>query len=209
MLWVVVAAVVALVATPAWTHVRQIVTVVHELGHAIVGILCGRRFVGFIINNDMSGHTVTIGKPRGLGIILTTLAGYPMPALVGAVMTVAAMSGRAALVLLVGIALLIMALFRSKSGYTLLALLVLLAGSIALWWSENDVFSALIVWGVGMLLLVGAWRQFVAVVFRGGRGDDPSALASLTILPRSLWHLVLLILIALPTWWAVSAILVR
>lgn len=209
MRWAVILTVVILVTTPAWTHVRQIVTVVHELGHAMVGVLCGRRFVGFVINNDMSGHAVTIGKPRGLGIILTTLSGYPMPALVGAVMTVAAMSGRSSLVLLVGIVLLVGALFRVRTWYTLVALALLLAGSIALWWTENSVLAALIVWGVGMLLLVGAWRQFAAVVFRGGSSDDPGVLASLTFLPRTLWHLLILILIIVSTWWAVSAMLIR
>ncbi len=209
MVWVVVAVVVALVTTPAWTHIRQIVTVVHELGHAIVGIFCGRRFVGFVINNDMSGHAVTIGRTRGLGIVLTTLAGYPMPALVGAVMMVVAMAGRVQLVLLVGVTLLATALFRAKTWYTLMLLALLLVSSIALWWSENGVLAALIVWGVGMLLLAGAWRQFAAVVFRGGRSDDPGMLASLTFLPRTLWHLVILTMIAVPTWWATSAILVR
>ncbi|MFT3942968.1 MAG: M50 family metallopeptidase [Ancrocorticia sp.] len=209
MWWAVIATVALLVATPAWAYIRQIVTVVHELGHAIVGVLCGRRFIGFVINRDMSGHTVTIGKSRGPGITLTTLAGYPMPALAGAAMVVAAMSGWAALVLLTGIVLLLAALIRARSGYTLVALTVLLIGSISLWWRENGLFSALIVLGVGMLLIIGAWRQLAAVIFRGGRGDDPAMLASLTSLPRSLWHLVLLILVTLPTWWAVNAILVR
>ena len=208
-IWAVIAVVVALVATPAWTQVRQIVTVVHELGHAVVGVLCGRRFTGFVINRDMSGHTVTIGKPRGLGIILTTLAGYPMPAIVGAAMTVAALSGRATLVLLVGIILLLLALFHAKTWYTLLALAVLLAGGAALWWFEIGVFSELIVLGIGMILLIGAWKQFAAVVFRGGRSDDPSALVSLTFLPKPLWYLVIFILIAVPTWWSAAAILLR
>ncbi len=209
MLWMVVAIVATLVATPVWTHVRQIVTVVHELGHAVVGVLCGRRFTGFVINRDMSGHTVTIGKPRGLGITLTTLAGYPMPAIVGAVMIVAALSGWAGLVLLVGIILLLPVLFHAKTWYTLLALILIVVGSTVLWWSENGVISALIVLGIGMILLVGAWRQFAAVVFRGGRRDDPSMLASLTFVPKTLWYLVILILIAVPTWWSAAAILVR
>lgn len=204
---IVLAAVGILVATPIWTHVRQIVTVVHELGHAVVGILCGRRFNGFVINRDMSGHTVTTGRPRGPGIILTTLAGYPMPAFVGAAMIAASMAGRAQLVLLIGTLLVVVALVRSRSLYTVLALLVLLVVSGLLWWSENAVASPLVVFAVGVLLLIGAWRQFASVVAHGGRSDDPGALASLTILPKSVWNLIILVLIAAPTWWAVSSMI--
>lgn len=50
MLWMVVAIVATLVATPVWTHVRQIVTVVHELGTQLLVSSCGRRFTGFVIN---------------------------------------------------------------------------------------------------------------------------------------------------------------
>ena len=51
---------------------RTLVTVVHEAGHAVVGIACGRRFQGFVVQRDMSGHAVTKGKPTGPGRILTS-----------------------------------------------------------------------------------------------------------------------------------------
>lgn len=205
--WAIVVAVAVLVATPVWTHMRQIVTVVHELGHAVVGMLCGRRFTGFVINRDMSGHTVTAGRPRGPGIALTTLAGYPMPAIVGAVMIAAAAAGRSQIVLLVGILLVLVALIRARSLYTVIALLILLVAAGLAWWSENIMFSTLVVFAVGVLLLIGAWRQFGSVVLRGGQRDDPRALAALTIVPAGMWNLLIFVLIAIPTWWAVSSIL--
>ena len=58
------------------------VTLVHELGHAFVGMLVGRRFTGFVLRGDMSGHAVTVGPPRGIGRLVTTWAGYPMPGVV-------------------------------------------------------------------------------------------------------------------------------
>ena len=81
-------ATVAVVIEPLWRLLRVGITLVHELGHALVGVLVGRRFTGFVVRGDMSGHAVTVGPARGVGRVVTTWAGYPMPALVGAAMIV-------------------------------------------------------------------------------------------------------------------------
>src|SRR5699024_11577829 len=75
-----------IVIDPLWRIARLAVTFVHELGHAVVGILCRRRFTGFVLRGDASGHAVTRGRPRGPGRVLTAWAGYPAPAVVGAVL---------------------------------------------------------------------------------------------------------------------------
>ena len=68
---------------PAWRVLRLAVTLVHELGHAGAGVAVGRRFTGFVLRRDMSGHAVTVGRPKGPGMVATTWAGYPVPAVVG------------------------------------------------------------------------------------------------------------------------------
>src|SRR5699024_4787175 len=84
-LWVALGAGLLVVAVaPLWRLLRVVVTVVHELGHAVVGILVGRSFTGLVLRPDMSGHAVTVGPSRGMGLVATTWAGYPAPALVGA-----------------------------------------------------------------------------------------------------------------------------
>ena len=70
LIWVIVAAGVV-VLSPLWKWVRPTVTVIHELGHALVGVVCGRRFRGFVISPDMSGHAITKGPARGPGMVLT------------------------------------------------------------------------------------------------------------------------------------------
>src|SRR5699024_11568697 len=80
-----VAALGAVLLPPLWRLARLAVTIVHELGHAAVGILMGRRFTGFVVSADMSGHAITVGPRRGVGRIASTWAGYPAPAVVGAV----------------------------------------------------------------------------------------------------------------------------
>ncbi len=191
---------------PLWVALRPVITVVHELGHGLVGLLCGRRFTGVVIHGDMSGHTVTAGRPHGPGLVLTTLAGYPMPALVGAAMITAALAGRGALVLLVTLAALSVALIRSRSVFTVVTVVALLAAVGVLWWSEDVVATSTLAAALGVFLLVGAWRQFGAVARHGDRRDDPGALAAITSLPTLVWKLVMLMLIAAPTWWAGSAL---
>ena len=202
-----VLAAAAIVLVPVlWVPLRQVVTVVHELGHATVGVLSGRRFTGFVVNSDMSGHTLTSGKPRGIGLILTMFAGYPMPAVVGAAMIAAALGGRAGLVLVVAFVLMMVALVRSRSGYTVVVLLLLLAGTGAAWWANNPELSATIVSAVGVVLLVGAWRQVGAVIMGGSAHSDSAQLARITPLPAGLWNLLMVAVIGLATWWAVDAL---
>lgn len=104
-------ALVILLLTLAWPPAhrwgRTLVTVVHEAGHAAVGILVGRRFWGFVVSKDLSGHAVTAGKPRGLGRVLTTWASYPAPALLGAAVVAAALRGWSGVVLSVGLVMLV------------------------------------------------------------------------------------------------------
>ena len=66
-LLVLTAALVAVAVDPVWRVLRLGVTLVHELGHAGVGVLAGRRFTGFVLRGDMSGHAVTVGPAVGWG----------------------------------------------------------------------------------------------------------------------------------------------
>jgi len=113
---VLVAALVAVAVEPVWRVVRLGVTLVHELGHAGVGMLCGRRFTGFVLRGDMSGHAVTVGPARGLGRVLTTWAGYPAPGVVGALAVWLAVRGWSAPVLTGILAVLVTSALRVRSG---------------------------------------------------------------------------------------------
>lgn len=112
-------------APPLWRVFRLVVTLVHELGHAAVGAVCGRRFTGFVIGGDGSGHAVTVGRNRGVGRALTTCAGYPMPALVGGLLIWAGTHGWSKPVLGVLLVGYVLTLLRIRSALTLLVLAVL------------------------------------------------------------------------------------
>lgn len=170
-----------------WRVTRIGVTLVHELGHAVVGMLSGRTFTGFVLRADMSGHAVTRGKPRGAGIIATTWAGYPAPAIVGAGLIWGATRGWAAPLLTALLVILLLSWLRVRSVLTVLVMLVVSVGGVALWWWRDDLVQVQVLLGVGLVLLVGAWRHLGAVWRGRDTASDAAALARLTPIPRLLW----------------------
>jgi hypothetical protein len=208
---VLVAALVAVAVAPVWGVLRLGVTLVHELGHAGVGMLSGRRFTGFVLRGDMSGHAVTVGPARGFGRVATTWAGYPMPALVGAGAAWLAVRGWAPTVLTVVLVVLVVAALRVRSLLTAVVVLVVGAATGALWWAGTDRLQAQVVVGAAVVLVVGAWRHLAAVAAAPDPGtSDPAVLARLTRVPRVLWVLSFALVCAWSAWvvaqtvWAAS-----
>lgn len=207
--WVLLALVAALavvVLAPLWRLVRPAVTIVHELGHALVGVLAGRRFTGFVVSADMSGHAVTVGPQRGFGRIASTWAGYPAPAILGAVLVQVALHGRAPTALFAAVVVLVISLVFTRSLHTVLAVLATAAVLGAAWWWGSPAVTALITLAAAVFLLFGAWRHLGAVLTGGRRGDDPAQLAQLTGVPTWIWHLVYVAVLAACSWWAWTAL---
>src|SRR6478672_8630485 len=130
----VLAALLVVAVPPVWQVLRLAVTLVHELGHALVGLAVGRRFTGFVLRGDMSGHAVTVGPSRGVGRVLSTWAGYPAPAVVGAALVWTAGRGWAAPTLTGVLVVLLTALVRVRSLLTAVVMLTALGAAGALWW---------------------------------------------------------------------------
>lgn len=188
-LWVALGLGVAAVAVPQlWRMVRIGVTVVHELGHGLVGMCVGRTFTGFVLRPDMSGHAVTVGPARGLGRVITTWAGYPAPAVVGAALVLTGATGWAPPVV-AGIALvLLLALTRVRSLYTAITMLLITAGAGAMWWFADGVVQGIVLLVLGIVLLLGAWRHLAALWRGSDAGSDSAVLARLTPMPALVWH---------------------
>ncbi len=207
--WLVGAIVAALlvVGVPAvWRVLRVAVTVVHELGHAVVGLAVGRKFTGLVLRPDMSGHVVTVGPSRGPGRVVATWAGYPAPALLGLALVWAAYSGWAP-PMVFAIALACLAgLLRVRSLYTALVMILALAGCGWLWWSAEPVVQGLVLVGVGVVLLLGAWRHLAAVMGRPSRDSDPAVLGRITPLPTAVWTATFVIVLAVASWLALEMV---
>lgn len=84
----VVAAAVALLSVlgPTWRLTRTWVSALHELGHAVAGLLVGARIEVIALRPDTSGHTrwAFPGEPGRLRVAWVAWWGYPVPSLVGA-----------------------------------------------------------------------------------------------------------------------------
>jgi hypothetical protein len=200
-LLVVLGGALAVVAVdPIWRVVRLAVTLVHELGHAVVGVLVGREFTGFVLRGDMSGHAVTRGPVRGAGRIASTWAGYPVPALVGAAMVWTAGRGWSAPVITALLAVLLFALIRVRSALTVLVMVIAIAGLGALWWWRDDTVQPQVLVGLGVVLVIGAWRHLSAVLRDRTGSSDPGVLAWLTPLPKILWNATFVLVCAVATW---------
>ncbi|SEE67965.1 M50 family metallopeptidase [Ruania alba] len=197
---------VTILVGPLWRALRLAVTLVHELGHAVVGILAGRRFSGFVLRMDASGHAITHGPSRGFGRAVTTWAGYPAPAIVGAVAVVLSLHGWAAPVLAIAELILLGSLIRIRSFLTAVVMIAVIAGVGTLWWFADERWQAIAVLLIGVVLLLGAWRHLGAVVRDRSAGSDPGVLASLTPLPRWVWTGTFVLACGGATWWAIDSL---
>lgn len=204
---VVAAVALAVVLVPqAWRVARLGVTLVHELGHAVIGVAVGRRFTGFVLRGDASGHAVTHGRGRGPGLAATTWAGYPAPALLAAGLAAATGRGWAAPVLAVLGLVLVVALVRVRSVLTGVVTIGTLAGVAALWWWGEGHLQAQVLVGAAAVLLVGAWRHVVVAARDTSPGNDARVLARLTRLPRVVWLATFVLVCAGAAWVVLDAV---
>ncbi len=207
LLVVIGAAVVVVGVRPLWSVLRLGVTLVHELGHAGVGIAVGRRFTGFVLRGDMSGHAVTVGPPRGLGRVATTWAGYPAPAVAGAAAVWLGAHGWGGAVLAAVLVVLVAALVRARSLLTAVVVLAVGGTTAWLWWDGTQLVRAQVLVGVGIVLVVGAWRHLGAVTASRDGRSDAAVLAQLTRVPSALWLVTFAAVCAAATWVVADVVL--
>ena len=126
--WVIaVSAAVALlvVASPRlWRLTRIAITIAHEAGHAAASVLSGRKLEGIRLHADTSGETVSRGRGSGPGIVVTALAGYVTPPLLGAGAAALLAVGRVTLLLMLLLVLLAATLLMIRNWYGGLAVLL-------------------------------------------------------------------------------------
>jgi hypothetical protein len=193
--WLVVATgVVALAAVAlddVWRWSRNVVTIVHEGGHALAAILTGRRLTGIRLHSDTSGLTLSVGRPSGLGMVVTTAAGYVSPSLVGLAGVGLLAADQVTVMLWGAAALLVAMLIMIRNAYGALALVVCGAVVVGLSLYTSPNVQAAFGYGMTWFLLLGAvrpvgelWRQRRR---QEGRYSDAAQLARLTAFPTSAW----------------------
>jgi hypothetical protein len=190
-LGVLLAAVLALGAVgwrPVWRWTRTVVTIAHEGGHALVAVLAGRGLTGIRLHPDTSGVTVSTGARRGPGLVLTFLAGYPAPSLLGLAGALLVAGGHARVMLWISVGLLAVTLVLVRNGYGVLAVLAtgVLVGYVAAWAPARIQvgFAAALCW----FLVLGGLRATRELRPRRGGASDADMLARLTHLPGAVWR---------------------
>jgi len=119
-LLVLVTALLALVVVafrPLWRIARNAITIAHEGGHALVALLTGRKLRGIRLEFDTSGLTLSAGRPTGPGMMLTLLAGYLAPSLIGLAGAWILGGNRITLLLWVAVVLLLLMLINIRNVF--------------------------------------------------------------------------------------------
>lgn len=186
-----VLALVLVVPRRVWPVSRNVVTIAHEGGHALVAFLVGRRLAGIQLHSDTSGVTVSSGAPTGLGMIATAFAGYVAPSLLGLGGVVLLSHGRVMATLWAMTLLLALMFVLIRNFYGALTVAITGLGVFAVsWWTPatvQTVFACAMVW---FLLLAGprpVWELHAKR--RTGEAEDSDAdqLARLTGIPGVVW----------------------
>lgn len=188
------AAVALALVVLAWPAVRLLGTMCHEGGHALVGLVVGRRLSSITLRSDTSGLTVTRGRSKGPGMVAMLLAGYPAPAIVGLALAWLAGQGHAAAVLWLLVALGAVMLVWIRNLYGLVALLSAVAAVGLATWYAPPILLGWIAIGLAWLFLFSGPRPIVELLGSRSTTSDAAQLAALTHVPRVLWSLVWLAL---------------
>jgi hypothetical protein len=174
-----------------WHVARHVVTIAHEAGHALAALLTGRRLSAIRLHSDTSGLTVSSGRPTGPGMVVTSMAGYITPSLLGLVGALALTAGRITLLLWAALILLPLMLVMIRNLFGVISVVVT-AGAVFLvsWFASSQVqaaFAYLCVW----FLLIGGVRPVFELQRMRRRGQLPDSdadqLARLTRLPGLVW----------------------
>jgi hypothetical protein len=195
--WVTLAAAALLVLLPpAWKLTRHGITIVHEGGHGLVAALGGRRLQGIRLHSDTSGLTVSRGRPRGLGMVLTLLAGYTAPALLGLGAASMLSQGLATGLLWALLAALALLLVQIRNWFGLWSVAVTGALVFAVTWFGSPAVQSVFALLLTAFLLIGAVRTVVELQVtrsrRRGSASDADQLARLSHLPGLFWVAVFL-----------------
>jgi Peptidase M50B-like len=191
-------AVVVVVVRLLWRPARNVITIVHEAGHALIALLVGRRLAGIRLHSDTSGLTLTRGKPYGPGMVFTGLAGYIAPSLLGLGFAALLEVGRVTALLVVCALLLLGVLLVVRNAFGIFS--VLAAGAVLVgvsYWAPVEVqapFAHLVTW----FLLLGGIRSVgdLQGLRRRGRAreSDADQLARLTGAPGLFWVAVFMMI---------------
>jgi peptidase M50B-like protein len=169
-------------AVPLWRFTTHVITIAHEGGHALFGVLFGRAVTHVKVGADRGGETGFRGG-GWFGIVFSFLAGYLGPSifgLSGAWMLVHGFAPRAVLLMSLALMAVLLVMVRNFFGFIAVPLTGAVLWATAMHASEptQRVFAHIWVW----FLLMGGVRQIPELyrVWSTGKEPDTAVLAKQT-----------------------------
>ncbi|MEV4397790.1 M50 family metallopeptidase [Nonomuraea sp. NPDC049607] len=202
--WVVLVSALAALAVVAfrtpWQVSRGLITIAHEGGHAVMALLTRRKLEGIRLHSDTSGVTLTRGRPNGPGMVLTALAGYLAPSLLGLAAAWLTEQGRITLLIWGVLLFLVCMLLLIRNLYGALILLVTGGAMFALSMYAPAEVQQAVAMVATWFLLFGGVRPIVELQRkrrrRQARDSDADQLARLTFLPGGFYVFFFLLVAA-------------
>ncbi|MDA8368869.1 MAG: M50 family metallopeptidase [Nocardiopsaceae bacterium] len=195
--WLVIAtgaaALAVVIIRGPWRIARNVVTIAHEGGHAVVALLSGRQLTGIRLHSDTSGVTVSRGRPDGIGMILTVAAGYITPSIVGLFGILLLMGNRITALLWMSILVLAAMLLLIRNVYGVVS--VVGTGAVVFlvsWFTPAEVQAAFAYFFTWFLLFAGVRPVFELQSQRRRQPSpqsDADQLSRLTGVPGTVWVL--------------------
>jgi hypothetical protein len=190
-----IAALAAVLNTMTWRVARNVITIAHEGGHALVSLLTGRRLEGIRLHADTSGVTYSRGRRDGPGMVLTSAAGYITPPLLGAGAAWLLAAHHVTAMLWLVLALLAATFLAIRNAYGVLALLITAGAVLAVSWLATAAVQAAFGYAAAWFLLLGGLRPVVELQRERRRDQrrrrlaatDADQLARLTGVPGGVW----------------------
>jgi hypothetical protein len=186
-----VAALLGVGLRPPWRWLRNLITIAHEGGHALVALLTGRKLRSIRLHSDTSGLTVSAGRPTGPGMAFTLIAGYITPSLLGLGGAWLLAANRITMLLWLSVVLLLAMLVMIRNAYGILSVVVTTATIFIVSWFASAQVQAGFAYACVWFLLIGGVRPIgeLQSLRRRGRLPDSDAdqLARLTRVPGLMW----------------------
>ncbi len=197
--WViVVSGVVALLIVlnaRTWRLARNVITIAHEGGHALVSVLSGRRLDGIRLHSDTSGVTYSRGMRTGPAVVLTSAAGYFTPSLLGAGAAWLLAAHHVIAMLWLLLALLAATFLAIRNAYGVVAVLLDVGAVLAVSWFGTAAIQAAFSYTAAWFLLLGGVRAVAELQGHRRRSrrrgqvstSDADQLGRLTGVPAGAW----------------------
>lgn len=156
-----------------------------------MAVLSRRKLQGIRLHSDTSGVTLTRGRPTGPGMVLTAMAGYVAPSLLGLGGAWLTAAGYVTVLLWLVLVLLACMLLLIRNAFGVVTLLVVGGAVFALSWYATSRWQAVAAHTTVWFLLFGGVRPILELRRKRRRGRAPDSdadqLARLTPFPGGFW----------------------